>query len=233
MPPINVVFFLCRESLINTHLGNDPELIVNTHQCNWNQYFSNYDILVWHTLSTTSPPQQKVCARSHVQNWNGQPEISRCATVSTVNKWFAVTSRTLLMGNFFWNLVYHAKLSTFIGWQDTQASTRLCCDPQFSWTCQQQRDVYNGKSLVTSPHLSGLHARQLQIVVVDVNNEFLMRSIGLVIWSFRHKSVTLKNFCGPVLLLFHIHQYFTTKFKSDFSLAHALNRESLVLTTYT
>ena len=33
MPPINVVFFLCRESLINTHLGNDPELIVNTHQC--------------------------------------------------------------------------------------------------------------------------------------------------------------------------------------------------------
>ena len=28
-----------------------------------------------------------------------------------------------------------------------------CCDPQFCWSCQHQRDVYNNKCLVTSPLL--------------------------------------------------------------------------------
>ena len=44
--------------------------------------------------------------------------------VSTVNKWFTVTSCGMLMVDLFWNLVYRTKLLTTIGWRDTQASPR-------------------------------------------------------------------------------------------------------------
>ena len=112
------------------------------------------------------------------------------------------------MVNFYWNLVYHTKLSTAFGWQDTRASPRLCCDPQFSFTCQHQRDVYNGKSLITSLIRSGLHARQIQVVGVKVRNEFPMWSNVLLISFFRHECANLKmmyaiNVIVPYTWIFH------------------------------
>ena len=41
-------------------------------------------------------------------------------------------SYALLKVNFFQNPTYHAKLTTSVGWNDTQASPRPFCDPSFS-----------------------------------------------------------------------------------------------------
>ena len=99
------------------------------------------------------------------------------------------------MVNFFWNLGYHTKLSTSIGGHDTQASPRVCCDSQIYWTFQHQRDVFDRKSLATSPllSLSGLHVHRLQFVVINLNNEVPIALIGRVIRSLREESVTLKK----------------------------------------
>ena len=90
------------------------------------------------------------------------------------------------MVNFFWNLIYHAKQPTSIRWHNTQASPRLYYDPQFSWICQHQCDIYNRKSLITSPLPSALLAHQLQFMFLNVKNEFPMWSIRLVVMSFGH-----------------------------------------------
>ena len=37
----------------------------------------------------------------------------------------------MLKVNFFQNLTYHAKLTTAVGWNDSQASPRPFCDPRF------------------------------------------------------------------------------------------------------
>ena len=159
------------------------------------------------------PTPSKKYAREVTRKFD-HPAISGCTTDSTVNKWFVVTSRALQMVNFFWNLVYYIKLSTFIGWHDTQALPRLCCDPEFSWTCQHKRDIYNAKSRVTSPLLPGLHAHQLQFVIVNVNNVFPKWPIELMIRFL------------PVVLFFNIRRYFTTKFNSSpIFWAHGVTRE--------
>ena len=96
-----------------------------------------------------------------------------------------MTSCGLLGVNVSWNVLYLTKISSPIGRHDNQVSPRLCCGPQIGWPCQHQRDVYNGKSHVTSSNLQGLHARQLQFAVVNEHNGFPMRSIGLVIRSLK------------------------------------------------
>ena len=72
----------------------------------------------------------------------------------------------------------------------------------------------NRKSLVTTPLLTGLHAHQFQLVVINVNDEFPMRSIRRVIRSFRYEYHTLKKLYGTALLLFHTPRDFTTNFNS-------------------
>ena len=89
---------------------------------------------------------------------------SACAAVCRVNKWFADDAYALLKVNFFQNLTYHAKLTTSVGWNDTQASPRPFCDPRFP---AQGLAGFAGKRLVSSSQV--LHARWL---VVIVNNGF-------------------------------------------------------------
>ena len=131
-------------------------------------------------------------------------------------------------------MVYRTKLSASIGWQDTQASPTLCYGPQFFWgfllTCHHQRDVYNGKCLVTP----GLHARQLIIVVANVNSGWLMWSIGLVISrirSFWYNLITVKKLCGLLSLSSHIRLYFTHKFNSN-KISWLHGERTRVLTTH-
>ena len=141
MPPINVLFFLCRELLTNTHLGKNRELKRKTHQCN--ESFFQIMTVKWdiHSVRQGTLPTRN---RKHTR---------------------AIMSCDMLKVKFFWNMVYHTKLSNSITWHDNQAfsALRLCCDPQFSFTRQHQRDVYNRKSLVTSSLLSGLHARHFNL----------------------------------------------------------------------
>ena len=59
---------------------------------------------------------------------------SACSAVCRVNKWFAddvLCSVMLLKVNIFQTLTYHAKLTTFVGWNDVQSSPRPFCDPRF------------------------------------------------------------------------------------------------------
>ena len=81
MPPINVIVFLCRETLTNTLLGKNTDQIRNKDLCSESRYFSDYDSLLWH--ATPPHPQQKVRARSHVQaSCQYQREIPRNVAAS-------------------------------------------------------------------------------------------------------------------------------------------------------
>ena len=161
-----------------------------------------------HSVRHANPPhpEQKVRARSHVQNWNDQPANKRCATVSTVNKWFAVTPCGRLISwwwiSFFWNLVSHTKLSTSIGWHDTQTSKYYVSTHSFLGPANTNAMFMTGNSL--SRHRFS-----------------------------RRESATLKKLCGPVLLLFHTSRYFNTKFDPNPILrAQRVKREPLIFTTH-
>ena len=83
--------FLCRESLTNTHLGNNTKLIRNTHQCGESRYCSNYENLAWHMLSMTCHPTasraKRTYNKSRAKLEHEQPAIRGCTAVCTVNKW--------------------------------------------------------------------------------------------------------------------------------------------------
>ena len=83
----------------------------------------------------------KLLSGRHAQNWNDQPVIRGWTTVSTVNKICVVDGICSAKDEFLLKFIYHTKLVTFIGWHNIQASSRRCCDPQFSWTCQHQHKV--------------------------------------------------------------------------------------------
>ena len=97
-------------------------------------------------LAPLPTPEQKLCTCSYAQNWNDQPAIRGCAILFTVTMWFAVTScgLSIWISSAMWFIILNSPLLS----DDT--IPRLCCDPQFSWTCQHQCDVHNRKSCMTS-----------------------------------------------------------------------------------
>ena len=98
----------------------------------------------------------------------------------------------------FQNLGYDTKLSNSIGWYNTQASPRLCCDPQFSWTCQHQRMFTTGNALWRRScsrlawKIAWILDCQYKQCVPDVINPACN-------YIFRHELINLKKSYGPVL----------------------------------
>ena len=66
-----------------------------------------------------------------------------------------MTSCALLKMHFFQNLACHTKLATYDGWNDTQVSSRLFCDPRFSITGPQRDVGFAGKRLGSSSQVCG------------------------------------------------------------------------------
>ena len=128
MPLINVAFCLCRESLTNTYPTT------NTHS-----------VEIIFQIMAICCDVNSVRHAVHPHHMQKNPSQKGCAKLI----WPCDG------GCFLW--IFYTKLPTVTEWHDTQASSRLWCAPQFSWTCQHHRDVYKSKSLVSSrlPRFAG------------------------------------------------------------------------------
>ena len=140
MPKINVVFSLCRKSLISYILGNNTQelsICINVVEVISFQIMT----ICFHIYPVrhANPPcsEQKFRVNMYTQNWNLQLVIRMRHSLHS--KQVVCGQRHALCYvrvNFFWKLVYHTKQSTSTWWHKTQAS------PQFSRNCQQLRGVY-------------------------------------------------------------------------------------------
>ena len=95
--------------------------------------------------------------------------ITGCVSYYSKEVLLGSTLCALLKVNFG-NMDFHSELSASIGWHDGRGSPRLRCDLKFSLNWQHQRAMYSCKWLVTSQ----VHAHQIEIVIVNVNNWFTM-----------------------------------------------------------
>ena len=89
--------------LVSTHFSV-PVMIINTVKCRY--FVDNFAKYSQNTTKNSLPGHIRRPSKA-LANWMDQPAITGCATVSTVNKLFAITSYALLMVHVFRNLVYH------------------------------------------------------------------------------------------------------------------------------
>ena len=125
------------------------------------------------------PTPSKNCAISHVQNWNGFSVISMRRSMQSKQCGWRTTSCALFKVNFFQNPTYHAKFTTYVGRNDTQASPRLFATHAFPAQGLSAMLVSPGKG-------SCLHHRFTRALARCYCKQLVPgRLIGLRVRSFR------------------------------------------------
>ena len=135
---------------------------------------------------------------------------SAFAAVCRVNKWFADDVLPPVKGDFFFqNLTYHAKLTTTVGWNDTQASPRPFATHAFPAQGLSAMLVSPGKgpcrhhrfARALAPchckqwvpgRLIGLGGRSFRLKILQQNPTFVMNCENL--WVLIIKYIWFVNF---------------------------------------
>ena len=130
------------------------------------------------------PTPSKNCARYFTCRIGMASLWSACTAVCRYTSGLRTTSCALLKVNFFQNLTYHVKLTTSVGWNDTQASPRPFATPAFpaqAWQGLSAMLVSPGKGSCRHDRFTRALAR------CHCKQWVTGRLIGLGVRSFRLK----------------------------------------------